>query len=99
MHPRITTEYNRTSNEIRRKMASLVKKTRFSTIACGLKNIVTELTIDIMKREDPTRTAMPISIPSISEPDAAVIDERTSEAPAPKARIVTPASDSESRNV
>ena len=59
-------------------------------------------TIAKMNREDPSRTAMPISIPEKSTPappDTAEIDAKTSGAPPPKARSVTPARLSESLKV
>ena len=52
-----------------------------------------------MKKEDPSRTAMAISMPSRSPPCAADKDANTSGAPPPKARSVTPAKDSDSLNV
>ena len=52
-----------------------------------------------MKKDDPSRTAIAISIPSRSPPWAADREAKTSGAPPPKANRVTPASDSDSLKV
>ena len=52
-----------------------------------------------MNKLEPSNTASPSWIPSISASSLADRDANTSGAPAPKANKVTPASDSESLNV
>ena len=52
-----------------------------------------------MQREEPSKMAIPISIPSTSPPEVADKDDRTSGAPPPKARRVTPARLSDRLNV
>ena len=52
-----------------------------------------------MKRLEPSRTAIAISIPSRSPPFDADKEAKTSGAPPPKASNVTPAKDSESLKV
>jgi len=45
----------------------------------------------MQNRDEPSRTEIPISIPSISPPEAALSEENKSDAPPPNANKVTPA--------
>lgn len=78
---------------------SLRKKTGLSFISVGEASITTEVTIARMKREAPSKTEIPIWIPSDEAPSEAERLANTSGAPAPKAKRVTPARLSESLNV
>ena len=76
-----------------------MKKFLFILIVSGAYIMTPPPTTARMKREEPSRTAMPISIPLNSPPDTAESDAKTSGAPPPKASSVTPAKLSDSLNV
>lgn len=70
-----------------------------STISWGEPKSTAEVTAASMKRLEPSRTANPSWMPSMSASPLADKLAKTSGAPAPNASKVTPASDSDSLNV
>ena len=76
-----------------------MKKLLLSLMSFGEAKIHELEIIARMNKLEPRSTARPIYIPSLFPPSLALKLENTSEAPAPNASRVTPASDSESLNV
>lgn len=75
---------------------SLTKNFLLSLMSFGDDKMHELVTIDKMKRLEPSNTPSPSYMPSTSESSLALKLEKISLAPEPKASNVTPASDSES---
>ena len=99
MQPRTTIAQRSMKRPSCRKNVSLEKNDLFSSIGFGEEVITPAVTIAKMKRAEPTKVAIPSSIPSKSPPCIALREVKTSGAPAPKANSVTPVKLSEKFNL
>ena len=97
--PRTKVAYNRVIYPKSRNIVSLKKKFLLSFMSFGDAKIHELVTIERMKRLDPSKTPSPSYMPSTSASSLALKLAKMSGEPAPKANNVTPASDSESLNV
>jgi len=75
---------------------SLTKNFLLSLMSFGDAKMHELVTMDKMKRLEPSNTPSPSCMPSTSASSLALKLEKISQEPAPKANNVTPASDSES---